>query len=79
VVPRGQKRALVWMWILVKRHPSCSVDVDNFRLVVLRRKALSRQDAASFGVIGEVVPKAWLCWYVKATCTLYEVPRVFPT
>jgi hypothetical protein len=77
VVPHGQKRALVW--ILAKRHPNCSVDANNFRLVVLRRKALSRQDAASFGVIREVIPKARLCGYVEAACTLYKVSRMFST
>jgi hypothetical protein len=77
VVPHGQKRAL--LRILVKRHPEWSVNVDNFRLVELRRKALSRQDATSFGVVREMVPKARLCGYVEAACTLDKVPRVFPT
>jgi hypothetical protein len=77
VVPHGQKRALVW--ILAKRHPNWSVNVDSFRLVELRRKALSRQDAASFGIIREVIPQARLCGYVEAACTLDKVPRVFPT
>jgi hypothetical protein len=77
VVPHGQKRALVW--ILAKRHPNWSVNVDSFRLVELRRKALSRQDAASFGIIREVIPQARLCGYVEAACTLDKVPQVFPT